>query len=79
MSFEALRSAIAWAKSPWRQTSLNPDPTITLTLREAEALVKVVKALVRAREQDDLVGRTDAMTDALFDCYDALDELEAME
>ena len=80
MNLEGLREAVAKGRSLSRQTSLNPDPIVTLSLREAEALVKVAetaKAWQNAREDEE--GSMDCLIVARVALTDALDELEAIE
>lgn len=45
MNLEGLRETVAKGRSLSRQTSLNPDPIVTLSLREAEALVSFVEEI----------------------------------
>ena len=77
MNLEGLREAVAKGRSLARQTSLNPEPTVTIPLREAEALVKVAETVgiffSWFRDQD-VVNIGD-----IRDMRKAFQELEAME
>lgn len=78
MNLEGLREAVAKGRSLARQTSLNPEPTVTIPLREAEALVKVAEA-VRSALLAEVDNDNDGWLRGLDDMERTLTELEAME
>ena len=77
MNLEGLREAVAKGRSLARQTSLNPEPTVTIPLREAEALIEITVAVreLAYTQVEDYWSRQDREQKL----WHAWNKLEAME